>query len=160
MLPPRKKLKSLDKRMNQIRILLKILLLQATAIIHVIRLSNYGNFRTVGALSSPGPGLPTSQNVLQIVSGHRRRKRADHQKALIAPKEHSNMDASINRVVTKEENGIVIALKAVYFMAQEGIPLSKYGKFINLLKYVGTPDFEIWDGLPLSVTLFDEVFSC
>ena len=120
--------------MNQIRILLKILLLQATAIIHVIRLSNYGNFRTVGALSSPGPGLPTSQNVLQIVSGHRRRKRADHQKALIAPKEHSNMDASINRVVTKEENGIVIALKAVYFMAQEGIPLSKYGKFINLSK--------------------------
>ena len=44
--------------MNQIRILLKILLLQATAIIQVIRLSNYGNFRTVGALSSPG--LPTS----------------------------------------------------------------------------------------------------
>ena len=33
---------------------------------------------------------------------------ADHQKALIAPKERSNMDASINTVVTKEENGIMI----------------------------------------------------
>jgi hypothetical protein len=33
---------------------------------------------------------------------------ADHQKALIASKEGSNMDASINTVVTKEENGIMI----------------------------------------------------
>jgi hypothetical protein len=51
--------------MNQIRILLKILLLQATAIIQVIRLSNYGNFRTVGALSSPG--LPTSLRKIKCV---------------------------------------------------------------------------------------------
>ena len=52
--------------MNQIRILLKILLLQATAIIQVIRLSNYGNFRTIGALSSPG--LPTSLTKIKKIA--------------------------------------------------------------------------------------------
>jgi hypothetical protein len=76
--------------MNQIRILLKILLLQATAIIQVIRLSNYGNFRTVGALSSPR--LPTSLRKIKC--------------------------------------------------------------------FASQPLFEIWDGLPLSVTLYDKVFSC
>jgi hypothetical protein len=52
--------------------------------------------------------------------------RADHQKAIIAPKERSNLSTSVNRVCNKEESAITVALKTVYFLAQEGIALSKY----------------------------------
>jgi hypothetical protein len=45
---------------------------------------------------------------------------ADHQKAIIAPKERSNLSTSVNRVCNKEESAITVALKTVYFLAQEG----------------------------------------
>jgi hypothetical protein len=63
---------SLDKWMNQIRILLTILLLQATAIIQVIRLSNYGNSRTIGAFSSPG--LPTSLRKIKCFANYKEKR--------------------------------------------------------------------------------------
>ena len=55
---------------------------------------------------------------------------ADHQKA-------------INRVCTKEESAIIVALKTVYFLAQEGIALSKYTNMMKFLKeVVGTPNLD------------------
>jgi hypothetical protein len=63
---------------------------------------------------------------------------ADHQKTIIAPKERSNLSTSVNRVCNKEESAITVALKSVYFLAQEGIALSKYTNMIKFLKEVGT----------------------
>jgi hypothetical protein len=65
---------------------------------------------------------------------------ADHQKTIIAPKERSNLSTSVNRVCNKEESAITVALKSVYFLAQEGIALSKYTNMIKFLKEVGTPN--------------------
>ena len=51
---------------------------------------------------------------------------SDHLKAIMAKTERKNLSASVNRVCTKEERAIVAALKTIYFLAQEGIALSKY----------------------------------
>jgi hypothetical protein len=69
---------------------------------------------------------------------------ADHQKAIIAPKEGSNLSTSVNRVCNKEESAITVALKTVYFLAQEGIALSKYtnSNMMKFLKKVGTPNLD------------------
>ena len=67
---------------------------------------------------------------------------ADHQKAIIAPKERSNISTSVNRVCNKEESAITVALKTVYFLAQEGIALSKYTNMMKFLKKVGTPNLD------------------
>jgi adenylate cyclase len=69
---------------------------------------------------------------------------ADHQKAIIAPKEGSNLSTSVNRVCNKEESVITVALKTVYFLAQEGIALSKYtnSNMMKFLKKVGTPNLD------------------
>ena len=67
---------------------------------------------------------------------------ADHQKAIIAPKEGSNLSTSVNRVCNKEESAITVALKTVYFLAQEGIALSKYTNMMKFFKKVGTPNLD------------------
>jgi hypothetical protein len=67
---------------------------------------------------------------------------ADHQKAIIAPKERSNLSTSVNRVCNKDESAITAALKTVNFLAQEGIALSKYTNMMKFLKKVGTPNLD------------------
>ena len=67
---------------------------------------------------------------------------ADHQRAIIAPKERYNLSTSVNRVCNKEESAITVALKTVYFLAQEGIALSKYTNMMKFLKEVGTPNLD------------------
>jgi hypothetical protein len=42
-----------------------------------------------------------------------------------------------NRVCTKEESAIIVALKTVYFLAQEGIALSKYTNMMQFFKKMG-----------------------
>jgi hypothetical protein len=37
---------------------------------------------------------------------------------------------------------IIVALKTVYFLAQEGIALSKYTNMMKFLKEVGTPNLD------------------
>jgi adenylate cyclase len=45
-------------------------------------------------------------------------------------------------VCNKEESAITVALKTVYFFAQEGIALSKYTNMVKFLKKVGTPNLD------------------
>lgn len=66
----------------------------------------------------------------------------DHQRALIAPKEGKNFKQAVNKVLTNEEKGITTALKMVYWLTQEGMPLSKYGSMLRFMKSCETPYLE------------------
>ena len=45
-------------------------------------------------------------------------------------------------VCNKEESAITVALKTVYFFAQEGIALSKYTNMMKFFKKVVTPNLD------------------
>jgi hypothetical protein len=66
----------------------------------------------------------------------------DHKLATAAPKERENLSSAVNKVLNKQENGVMVALKAVYWMAQVGLPLSKYSSVMNFLKEVQTPNVD------------------
>ena len=63
---------------------------------------------------------------------------SDHKMALNAPKERQNLEKSVNHIFSKKENAkenaILLAMKTVYFIAKEGLPLSKYPKMVDFHK--------------------------
>ena len=69
-------------------------------------------------------------------------KSNDHRTALSFPRAKENLDTAIGNADTKEEKSITLCMKLVYFMAVEGIPLSKYSRFLELLKELENPHLE------------------
>lgn len=67
---------------------------------------------------------------------------ADHQRALIAPFEKTNLKKAVNKALTQEEEGIIVAMKTIYFLVQEAMPLSKYGRVVEFLKDLNTPNID------------------
>ena len=57
----------------------------------------------------------------------------DHQRALIAPQKSQNFKQAVNKVLSNEEKGMTSALKMVYWLTQEGMPLSKYGSMLRFM---------------------------
>ena len=57
----------------------------------------------------------------------------DHKNALKTPVQRSNQEEVAKIVLTKEENGIAQAVKAVHWIVSEDLPLSKYGSFMSLM---------------------------
>ena len=49
---------------------------------------------------------------------------------------------SINKALPKEEKGVSVAVKTVYWLAKEGLPLSKYESLLGLFRHMNTPDIE------------------
>ena len=58
-------------------------------------------------------------------------KSADHTRAIQAHKQRKEMKAAMEKALTKEEEAIIVAMKAVYFLVKEDLPLSKYPNFIE-----------------------------
>ncbi|XP_048236880.1 zinc finger protein 862-like [Haliotis rufescens] len=67
---------------------------------------------------------------------------ADHQRSVAAPFEQKNLKAAVSGAKSKEERAIVTCLKVVYWMAKEGVPLSKYESLLSLLSDLNTPNVE------------------
>ena len=63
----------------------------------------------------------------------------EHLKSMIAPKEESNMKLACEKVLTTEEEAVIICMKTVYWMAKENIPLSKYTSLRNFQDHLETP---------------------
>ena len=59
-------------------------------------------------------------------------KTDDHQSILAVPKERTAMETVLQTAQSKEEIGINIAFKAVYWLAQENIAMAKYFFFNRL----------------------------
>ena len=66
-------------------------------------------------------------------------KHKDHTSAVSAPKQAADFKEATNKVLNDEEKAIILAMKCVYFLAKESVPLSKYPNFIAFLKFVETP---------------------
>ncbi|XP_062582081.1 uncharacterized protein C17orf113-like [Saccostrea cucullata] len=69
----------------------------------------------------------------------------DHQTAILAPEEQGHLKKSIEKAHNKQEKAVIVAMKAVYWLAKEGIALSKYSSFIRFLKDLGVPDIDALD---------------
>ena len=63
----------------------------------------------------------------------------DHKELLNAPVYAAQFEKSINKALSKEEKGVSVAVKTVYWLAKEGLPLSKYE---SLFRHINTPDIE------------------
>lgn len=66
-------------------------------------------------------------------------KTNDHKTALVAPKLKANLEKATNKANSKQEMAIVIALKAVYWLAMEALPLHKFKSLLELLTDLEVP---------------------
>ena len=71
----------------------------------------------------------------------------DHRNALKTPVHRSNQEEVAKNVLTKEENGIAQAVKAVHWIVSEDLPLSKYDSFMSLMA-----EYEVTDVDKLKVS--------
>ena len=62
----------------------------------------------------------------------------DHKQDLVAPSA-SNMEQAVEKVFEKEEKGISVAIICIYWLANEGIPLTKYSSLVTLRKHLECP---------------------
>ncbi len=67
---------------------------------------------------------------------------SDHKASLVAPQRREEMRKAVAKPLDREEKAILVGMKVAYWLAQEGLPLSKYGSLIRLLKFLRTPDIE------------------
>ena len=67
---------------------------------------------------------------------------SDHKTALSFLKAKQDLNIAIAKAETKEEISIMLCMKVVYFMSVEGIALTKYPKFLMLLKELDNPHLD------------------
>ena len=63
----------------------------------------------------------------------------DHKHAIAEGELQENFNASLSKVFIEEDEVIMKAMKAVYWMASENLPMTKYESMMHLLKDLGVP---------------------
>ena len=58
---------------------------------------------------------------------------SDHQRAMAAPNEQKRMSVAAEKALSKEEEAVQVAMKAVFWLCQESLPLHKYLSFLSFL---------------------------
>ena len=79
------------------------------------------------ALTSGSDNFKTSTLTRHVAS-------ADHQRAILAPTGRQEMKSAVGKALNNEEEGIILAMKVVYWLTQEDIPLTKYSSLIKFMK--------------------------
>ena len=64
----------------------------------------------------------------------------DHKELLNASVYAAQFEKSINKALSKEEKRVSVAVKTVYWLAKEGLTLSKYESLLGLFRHINTPD--------------------
>ena len=64
---------------------------------------------------------------------------SDHRKAIKVPSLKSAFEKATQKALTDKEESIIVALKTLYWMVQENIPLMKFESFVTLLNDLHTP---------------------
>ena len=59
-----------------------------------------------------------------------------------APKQRENFEAATKKAFSKQDAAITVAMKAVFWLAKECIPMTKYTSLIEFLKYLKVPDID------------------
>ena len=55
----------------------------------------------------------------------------DHKESVEADQLWGQLKKSVDMVMSNQESAVVVALKTAYFLAQEGIPISKHGNRLD-----------------------------
>ena len=66
----------------------------------------------------------------------------EHQLLVSAPMEWRHFEKAAAVAETKQEKAVAIAMKAVFWMCSENLPLSKFSSLMELLKRLGVPNIE------------------
>ncbi|KAK3747890.1 hypothetical protein QZH41_001354 [Actinostola sp. cb2023] len=67
---------------------------------------------------------------------------ADHKSAIQAVELKDNFDAAFAKANSQEDEAVIKALKVVYWLASENLPMSKYESLMQLLKELEVPKIE------------------
>ena len=57
----------------------------------------------------------------------------DHKESVEADQLRGHLQKSVDKVMSDQESAVVVALKTAYFLAQEGMPISKHGNILYFL---------------------------
>jgi len=66
----------------------------------------------------------------------------DHTILVMAGPRSRQFEAAINKALTKEENGVIVALRTIYWITKESLPLSKFQSTLQFLRDLKTPNVE------------------
>lgn len=66
----------------------------------------------------------------------------DHPNFIKAPQLQVEIETAKEKTQLEEDKAIIKALKIVFLMASENLPLSKYSSLMNLMKMPGVPGLE------------------
>ena len=67
---------------------------------------------------------------------------SDHQRAMAAPNEQKRMSVAAEKALSKEEEAVQVAMKAVFWLCQESLPLHKYQSLLSFLRLLNVPHIE------------------
>ena len=67
---------------------------------------------------------------------------SDHQWAVAAPNEQKRMSVAAEKALSKEEEAVQVAMKAVFWLCQESLPLHKYQSLLSFLRLLNVPHIE------------------
>ena len=79
---------------------------------------------------------------LRTSSMSRHEETADHKCSIKAKSLRPQMEAAMSSLNSEQDNAVMKAMKVVYWLADENLPLSKYESLIGLLKELGVPGLE------------------
>ena len=63
----------------------------------------------------------------------------DHKEAVSAVELSANFEAAVSKAFSEEDEAMIKAMKVVYWLASENLPLTKYESLMQLLKDLGVP---------------------
>jgi len=64
---------------------------------------------------------------------------ADHRASVLAEKMQGQLKKSVDKLVSEKESAVIVGLKAAFWIAQEGLAISKYGSLMEFLEEVNCP---------------------
>ena len=67
---------------------------------------------------------------------------SDNQRAMAAPNEQKRMSVAAEKALSKEEEAVQVAVKAVFWLCQESLPLHKYQSSLSFLRLLNVPHIE------------------
>ena len=66
----------------------------------------------------------------------------DSKESVEADQLRGQLQKSVDKVMSDQESAVVVALKTAYFLAQEGMPISKHGNILDFLSELNCPHVE------------------
>ena len=79
---------------------------------------------------------------LKTTSMSRHEETTDHKCGIAAESLRPHMEAAMTSLNSEHDNAVIKAMKVVYWLADENLPLSKYESLITLLQEIEVPGLE------------------